>query len=191
MKPNKNILIIAGSAIATIGTAFLLYKQFNFVARIISQARKFVGERELEPNKGFVNQTFQKLMVNLGNWKPGYEWCACFVRMVWMLVLTGNKKVLANKLLSPSSQLTYENFEKDKSGLFSVSQTPKPGSITIWKSYSQPGKGHAGLFIQKLGGRYIFIEGNKGQKVSLTSYSENQMINYSSTMKLRGFIHVK
>lgn len=146
---------------------------------------------EIQPNMGFVNKSFEKIMTALGNWRPGFEWCACFARMVWLSVLSGRKKEIAERLLSPSSQLTYANFAVDKSGLFEVSNKPKPGSIIIWQSVQEPHKGHAGIFISMFGNNYITIEGNKGQKVSVVRYTPEKMLRPSNVLKLRGFINIK
>jgi hypothetical protein len=192
MLNNKNILLLSGSVLASIGTAFLLYRQFGLASRIVMVAKKYIGEREIEPNQGFVNKSFEKIMYQLGQWRPSYEWCACFARLIWLLVLTGRKREIANRLLSPSSQLTFANFAADKSGLFEVSpDKPKPGAIVIWQSRAQPHKGHAGIFITKLGKDFITIEGNQGQKVSICKYSPEKMQNPTQILKLRGFINLK
>ena len=127
------------------------------------------------------------MMGTLGKWQPGFEWCSSFARMIWLMVLKGKQKYIAEKLLSPSTQLTYAGFEKDTSNLFSVSQTPKPGSIVIWRSRKNPAKGHAGIYIAKVSGQHYFIEGNRNNQVSLTKYPNYNKI--SNDLHLRGFIN--
>lgn len=170
---------------------FLMKKLIGVRAKIVKTAKKYIGEKEIEPNMGFINPVFQKVMYDLGNWRPGFEWCASFARMIWLSALDSKKSKVAEKLLSPSSQMTYDAFSKDNSGFFEISSVPKPGAIAIWRSVKEPGKGHAGIFIGKASDKFLFIEGNKGQKVSLTSYTLEKMLNYSSSMKLRGFINLK
>jgi hypothetical protein len=194
MISTRKIAFLTGIGLATAGAswyAFTKIKRFIMTAEIVSTAKKFIGEMEIQPNMGFVNKAFEKIMRELGNWQPGFEWCACFARMVWLTVLTGEKHKIANRLLSPSSQFTYKNFAIDKSGLFEVSNEPKPGALVIWQSVKEPHKGHAGIFIAMLGNQYIVVEGNKGQKVSLVRYTPEKMLKPSNILKLRGFINIK
>jgi hypothetical protein len=192
MIQSKKIFIISGVGIAGVLASWLTYRQFSTIGRIIRVAKKYIGQMEIQPNMGFVNKSFEKIMTTLGQWKPGFEWCACFARMVWLSVLNGRKHEIANRLLSPSSQLTFANFAADKSGFFEVSNKPKPGAIVIWQSVNEPGKGHAGIFISMFAGQYITVEGNTPkQNVGLRKYTPERMLRPSNVLKLRGFINIK
>jgi hypothetical protein len=190
---NKAFLLAAIS-ISSLGAGYFTIKklrQLAIIGKIIRKAKSYIGEREIEPNQGFVSGAFQKIMYDLGQWRPGSEWCASFTRLIWLLSLSGKKKEIAARLLSPSSQLTFANFAVDKSGLFEVSNKPRPGAIIIWQSLTSPAKGHAGIFISMLGANYLTIEGNQKQKVTICSYTPAKMLNPSNAMKLRGFINIK
>lgn len=177
------------TAIAGTGTLVYLMLKNRIGKRIIKVARSFIGNKEVHPNKSFLNAHFQQLMSKYGQWRTGWEWCSSFARMVWMLALKGQHRAIADKLLSPSTQLTYSRFEKDRSGLFLTGQRPKMGSIVIWQSTKEPHKGHAGIYVGKIGGKHVFIEGNRNNQVQFTQYVNYNQI--SKILKLRGFITAK
>ena len=187
-KTNK-ILIASSAGLVSLGAAALFLLRNRIGKRIVKTAKSFLGQKEIHPNKSFLNQAFQNLMYNLGNWRPGWEWCASFARMVWMLSLKDQQKSIASKLLSPSSQQTFIGFAKDNSGLFYVGQQPNPGSIVIWQSTKEPHKGHAGIYVGKIAGQHVFVEGNRNNQVTLTRYGNYHQI--SKILKLRGFITAK
>lgn len=183
----KTRIAIGGTALLLAGTAAFVWYGRTKGARIVRMAKGFIGQKETGTNTGFANPVFQSMMYTLGAWRPGYEWCASFARMVWLVALKGKQRTVAEKLLDPSTQRTYSAFEKDRSGLFSVGQKPKPGSIVIWRSRSKPHKGHAGIYAGKIGGKHYFVEGNSKNAVRLNRYADYK--NYSKDLYLRGFIN--
>ncbi len=188
MNKTSKIAIFSTSIVAA-GIGVFVYMKKRVQLRILRNAKSFLGQKEVHPNQAFLDPNFQNLMYTIGNWRPGFEWCACFARLIWLLSLDEKRKVIANKLLSPSTQQTFANFMNDNSGLFEVSAFPKPGSIVIWQSSKEPAKGHAGIYVGQIPGFHIFIEGNKNNQVSITKYSNYHQI--SKILKLRGFINIK
>jgi len=180
-------IAITGAGIAISGAAVFILLRKITGNKIVRIAKTFVGQRETGNNQGFVSANFEKLMRTLGKWYSGAEWCASFARLVWMLALSGKKRIIADKLMNPSTQQTYDNFSRDTSGLFRVSQKPKTGSVVIWRSRSRPHKGHAGIYIGKMAGKHFFIEGNAKDAVRLMNYVDYK--NISNDLYLRGFIN--
>lgn len=121
-------------------------------------------------------------------WYTGAEWCAFFARLVWLKSLPEKYRTIAKKHLSGSSQQTYVNFANDKSGLFRVSKTPKPGSIVIWQSNTNKAKGHAGIVESVNPLSFTVIEGNRGDAVTRVTYKKTNP-NMQSAV-LRGFINI-
>jgi hypothetical protein len=177
------------------GLAFVLIVIFIFVLskkrNAVSVAKKFLGQEETSPNKGFKDKGFESLMKNAG-WYVGAQWCAFFARLIWLKSLKGKRLEVANKLLSGSSQQTYLNFKNDNSGLFKTSQTPKVGSIVIWQSTKDSARGHAGIVKKVTANGFETIEGNSNTdgspgKVANLVYKTGQ---YPKYLKLRGFINI-
>jgi hypothetical protein len=185
----KQKIAIAGTSTLILSAGIWFWVRTSTGRRIIRIAKGFVGQKEIPDNAGFYNPVFQSMMSMLGAWVPGAEWCASFVRMVWLSVLKGKRKTIAKKLLSPSTQTTFTNFQKDTSGLFTVSSKPKTGSVVIWRARSNPAKGHAGIYVGKIAGKHYFVEGNKGNAVRLTSYTDYS--NPTSNLYFRGFINIR
>ncbi len=186
---DKIKIALTGTALFVSGVTALIWIKAMTGSKIISIAKTFVGQKEIAPNRGFVSAHFENLMRKFGQWWSGAEWCAAFVRMVWLLALNGKQREVAKKLLSASSQQTYVNFANDTSGLFEVSQQPKIGSIAIWQRTTNPAKGHAGIYLGKVNGKHQFIEGNRNNMVALMYYDDYTRI--SNILVLRGFIHWK
>jgi hypothetical protein len=129
--------------------------------KIISIAKSYVGEQEILGNKGFKDAKFQKDMEAIG-WHYGDPWCADLVRLIYLKAYEGTDsgRLLAN-LLSGSALGTYYNIAHD--GTFTVSQTPVPGAIVIFKEGTDPAKftGHAGIVKDVVTGTsFRSIEGN-------------------------------
>jgi len=129
--------------------------------RTIRFAKLFLGMEETGDNQGFYSGKLENLMRSVG-WKPGYQWCAFFMKMVWVNSLPTKKhREKAKKLMTGSTQLTLKNFQNDNSGLFKVVNRPKKGAMVIWRSKSDKSRGHTGLVKKvRLNGNYKTIEGN-------------------------------
>lgn len=129
--------------------------------KIISIAQGYIGEQEILGNKGFKDQQFQKDMEAVG-WSYGDAWCASFAKMVYLKAYQGSDlgRLLAN-LMNPSALGTYYSIAHE--GTFSVSQTPVPGAIVIFKEGVDPTRheGHAGIVKDVVTGvSFRSIEGN-------------------------------
>jgi hypothetical protein len=156
MTNNEKIIL---SIIGLVTISGLGYLYFKPSARIVRNAKKYVGEEETAENSGFKNPKFQEKMESAG-FENGYQWCNIFAKYVWLDSLSGKKKEVAEKLLTPSTQLTFANFKNDTSGYFEVSQEPKKGSLVIWQSKTTPSKGHIGIVTNPAKKFFETIEGN-------------------------------
>lgn len=168
---------------------------------LINVALKYLGEKEIPENKGWVNKTLQKAMELVG-WRRGQHWCAYFMEMVWKeaygmylmhkpennkgtidgihytIMSTENlgkeSKIhkLLSKLCSGNSQKTFRNFEK--SGIFETGSTPALGAAVIWK-YSGSA-GHTAAVVTEVfaDGTFKSVEGNAGNKVSLRFHKADE-----------------
>ncbi len=183
----KTKIAIAGTSALALGAGVFLWIHTSVGRKIIRIAKGFIGQHETGTNTGFVNPVFEQMMKQLGGWYSGAEWCMAFARMVWLIALRGKKRLIASRLLNPSTQQSFVNVQRDNSGLLHISSKPKPGSIIIWRSRNQPSKGHAGIYIGKIAGKYFFIEGNKNDAVRLTQYIDYNVI--SNDLRFRGFIN--
>jgi hypothetical protein len=91
---------------------------------IINEANIWIGEKEIEGNKGFLNDRFQYLMEQVG-WKKGEAWCAYFAELVWKLAYSKYNSLIVDELdvlFSAGAVRTWNNFRKDKG--FECNKTP-------------------------------------------------------------------
>jgi len=159
--------------------------------KISSTARRFLGQEETGSNKAFKSSRFEKLMKSAG-WYSGAQWCAFFAKMVVLKSLSGQKKELAQKLLSGSTQMTWSNFKNDKSGLFKISDKPKKGAVIIWQSLNNSAKGHTGIVSKVTSKGYEVIEGNSnyGGHSGIVKKLSYRFDENPKGLKLKGFIIV-
>ena len=167
--------------------------------RTLRYARKWVGEKEISGNMGFENEKFEKLMREYGDFRDTQAWCMSFAKMVWMQKMGNKYDQLLNKLITPSTQTTWVNFEKDDSGLFELNKEAKPGDIVIWQKYkngTSTWQGHAGI-VKKAGkNNFESIEGNtnaQGGREGIEVAIKERKYNFDTTngLRLKGFIHQK
>jgi len=128
----------------------------------IEIARTYLGKLEVPGNAGFKDPEFEKEMKALGEWQPGYAWCACFAQMVFRKAFP-EKSEAFKKLFDPSTRKTLENF---KAAGYTIFDKPILGSLVIWGLYKD-GKltynGHAGIVSMAINDTtFMSIEGNTG-----------------------------
>ena len=124
---------------------------------IIRGARSHIGERELPNNQGFVNKEFQRLMIEFGGWQPGWAWCMCFARMVW-LRYGGFSAAQVRRLradMHPGVLNAWRAFQAQR---LTVS-LPEPALIAIWR-HGATAFGHAGIVTDVGASSFGCVEGN-------------------------------
>ena len=188
----KHKIPAIATSVAIAGIVTYLSFRNRLGRKITKLAESFLEQKEIPANQGFVDKTFEAKMKTFGKFYRGAEWCSIFTSAVWMMSLPEAKQLIAKKLLSPSTQQTFVNFNSDTSGLFKVSQKPQKGAIVIWRSVNNPSKGHAGIFVEKTRKGYVFIEGNTSDKVTRTIRKNPKEIetNTGSILRLRGYINI-
>lgn len=175
-------------------TALLISIFLYFRYRVRRYAKKFIGEKEIAGNSGFVNTDFQAKMKTVG-WTPGAEWCSYFAKAIWIDKHSALKDKL-NKLMSGSSQQTWDNFVKDTSGKFIIDrEKAKSGDLVIWQKYSggQPTsdyRGHAGIVTRADSQKFDTVEGNTTNMVSEKEHDYSEF-DINNGLRLKGFIRVK
>jgi len=168
---NRNLTVLI--VFSTLIIIILIYAN-SWRNRIVRRARKYIGNEEKAGNSGFVNPKFEEKMKAAG-WSSGAQWCAYFVRLVYLESLHGKYKEAAKNLISGSSQMTWKKFNSDTSGLFEISDKPKRGAIVIWQSKTDTTKGHVGIVNSVINKDYFeTIEGNSNNiNVNLKDYKHN------------------
>jgi len=137
------------------------YIKNKFGDLVTSFAGKWVGVKEIGDNQAFGNDVFQAMMKKVG-WTSSEQWCMYFAKAVHTEVFKDNPTELAkiNKILNGSTQLSYVQAQNDKSGTYTVSDTPKKGDIQIYRN-TLTGKGHAGIVANVNSNNTVStIEGN-------------------------------
>ena len=159
---NKTHIIIGVSSAAVIATSLFLISHYNSAAnKIIRCAAKWVGQKEISENQGWENKQFQNLMKSAG-WWAGADWCNLFVRLVFRTVCKEGSDAYKfwDKALSPATQTTWSNLQT-KSKYHSIIQKPEKGALVIYRSNSDPSKGHIEI-VEKVNsdGSFEVISGN-------------------------------
>jgi len=134
--------------------------------KIIQIAKSYIGEQEILGNKGFKDAQFQKDMEQIG-WNFGDPWCADFAKLCWFKAYNGTRFAAYIGLMTGSALGTYYTMAHDKE--FTVSQTPVPGAIVIFKEGTDPAKhtGHAGIVTERMGNQFKSIEGNTSDSADI------------------------
>jgi hypothetical protein len=128
--------------------------------RILRQSEAFLGQVEVEGNKGFKDAKFEALMKSVG-WKQGDAWCSYFCELVWKQAYGVKSPYwkMIDKLFTPSATATFANFSG--SATFKTGKVPQPGALVVWQ-YGSGWKGHIGICMNKVekNGYFDTIEGN-------------------------------
>ena len=159
-KKIETLLVVGGL------TAFTLYVIYRL--RVVWYAKKWEKVTEVGSDQGFVNQTFQKMMADVG-WVSGHQWCAYFVKAVWLKVYGDNPVI--RSILQSNVYPTWRNAKADTTGTVKVldqpGDKPKPGDIVIW--WAPNGGGHTGIVVSATSKKYgkdgfTTIEGNTNEQ---------------------------
>jgi hypothetical protein len=166
---------------------------------ILEKAQKYIGQKELQNNSGFVDFDFWQKMKNVGH-DRGEAWCALFTELVWKEAYQQYDSTKFNeldKLFSDSATKTFSNF---KANGWDVNRIAESGALIIWQ-YHENGKptwkGHAGI-VKMLENEFIHtIEGNTnagGSREGDQVAEKIRKYNFEPVQKglvLLGFIHPK
>ena len=140
------------------------YIKNKFGDLVSSIAGRWVGVKEIGENQAFGNDVFQAMMKKVG-WKSSDQWCMYFAKAIHTEAFKDNPTEIAkiNKILTGSTQGSYDSAKNDKSGTYTISDTPKKGDIQIFRNIAT-GTGHAGIVTDVNSNNTVFtIEGNTSE----------------------------
>lgn len=142
------------------------YTKNKFGELVSMFASQWVGVEEIGNNQSFANSAFQSMMNQVG-WHSTDQWCMYFAKAIHFNVFKDNptEQAKINKILGGSSQQSYNNAKNDKSGTYTISDTPKIGDIIIFQHKNAPSTGHAGVVVKVNNDNTVTtIEGNTSDK---------------------------
>ncbi len=99
----------------------------------IKFAQDHVGYEEISGNNGFKDKTFDTIMRQVG-FENTWAWCALFAELCWSYPTYDGKWKVFQSLsdnFSANAVRTFENFEKDDSGLFTAFTDKFPEEISL------------------------------------------------------------
>jgi hypothetical protein len=152
-------------------------------------ADKYLGQKEITPNWGFLDKIFDAKMRSVGFYN-GAPWCMFFCKLVWQ------EAGLNVKMISGSSKQTMINATKNENW----HTTPVVGSIVIFRLFNA-GKptnlGHGAIVTEITEDGYITVDGNTSDKngregimVAIRKRHLNQdSWRKKNGLRLMGFIH--
>lgn len=131
------------------------------------EKNNLVNQIEKRGNKGFVDSSFELMMKKVG-WVSGQAWCAYYVKLVFMQMLSFDRDFLVKNITGGAANNFYAiqslNKKGDKRYLAMNSGLPQVGDIFC---QGVSGNGHTGIVIEILGGNKVkTIEGNTNLKGS-------------------------
>lgn len=195
IKENPKLgIVFAISIPVAIGVGTWLY--FRRQNRIVRYAKKFLGQEEIKNNMGFINDEFEEMMRLYGDYDTGNQWCMSFVKAIWLQKFGRKYKVDLDRILTPSTQQSFDNFVNDDSGRYKVSNTPSKGAIVIWRQYNDgvpTYKGHAGIVQRFSDTEFETVEGNTSAIEGIDRVAEkthSYKWNVQNGLRLRGFINI-
>lgn len=172
---------------------------------IAETALKYVGQREILSNKGFIDPDFQSKIKATG-WQKGEAWCAYFGEMVLREAYANDPVLLSEvvKLFSASAVKTWYNFDAsdwktvDANG--KNNRIPVVGAVAIWRTYRNgraQSSGHLGIVTaiddlkrpQTTEGNTNAVGGREGEIVA----NKTRLVDFSvnNGLRLIGFIYPK
>jgi hypothetical protein len=171
--------------------------------KILESAKRYVEQKEIKGNQGFIDKHFEAKMEAVG-FEKGQAWCSYFAELVWCEGYGGYNSVGVmelQKLFSANAVMTYNRLV---SAGYEASQTPEPGDLVVFQSYKQgvPRKvgiwdmGHIGIVSEVNEKTFKAIEGNtnsKGGREGIEVAEKTRRYNFDSNTGLRliGFIKPK
>lgn len=160
------------------------------------EAARYLGQREIKGNQGFVDPKFQAEMSEEGFVK-GYAWCMLFARVVFVNCYPEKTEEL-RKLFVPGVLNTFKNLER---AAYLIGNLPQIDSLVCWRQMrlgKPTGFGHAGI-VSELLPNYSFksVEGNTvtgvpGEREGVMVAENTHKLNMHVTngLEILGFIQI-
>jgi hypothetical protein len=164
------------------------------MSRPSGEARRYIGQKEILGNKGFVDPKFEAEMREEG-FQIGYAWCALFAKIVYINCYPEKEKEL-RKLMVPGVLNTYRNL---RDAAYPIGELPQIDSLVIWaqvKNGKETGFGHAGICSGLIENGFKSIEGNTSDESVREGYIVRENTHKLAEkgrlngLKLKAFIHI-
>ena len=195
----STILAAAGAgSVLAVGSVVMLshLAQSKLERVIIDQARSYLHVKEAGTgnNVGFNDKAFEYKLYRLG-WRPSWDWCAYFVKLV-LLEAFANLRLseqyyFVKRYFTGRTQETWKNFRDHPRKFFELAAEPERGSVALWRNIYNQSKGHTGIVVSRLGGRFRTIEGNRRNDVGYMTRSLKAYTQPEGRLQLLGFIRFK
>jgi len=173
---------------------------------IVATALKYIGEEEIEGNKGFKNPDFEKLMKSVG-WATGEAWCAYAAEAFWTTSARklgmGEFAEEISRIFSAGAVHTWKNFNAEVergNKRFMCLDTPQPSDLVIFQKYKNGEKhwtGHMGIVVDIDGEKYTTVEGNTTrnpqERDGIAVAKKHRTIDFTTKpngLNLLGFVHI-
>lgn len=128
---------------------------------LVEEARKYLGQREVPGNMGFVDPAFEAEMIE-ESWRKTWAWCCVFIRVIAVNAFPEHAAKL-RKLITPSVMQTFRNL---RDAGYAISYTPTVGYICFYQLYKNgkpQGTGHVSVVSKANGELYSDISGNTNE----------------------------
>lgn len=126
------------------------------MTKIKEIALKYVGQKEISGNRGFIEKVFDQKMRSVGFY-TGAAWCGFFAKLVW------HEAQQDTSLLSASSRQLIA--KATKAGNWH--SEPREGAVVVWATFKNGKRqttGHIGIVTDVKGSKYSTVEGNTTDK---------------------------
>ena len=164
MKDNVKIGLMIGGGVAITAIAAILIFGRNAAQKVLSEAKRYVGIREIYNDQGWHDKAFEQKMRKIG-WQVGWQWCACFVQMVMCQVAKGEALKWWQKHLSPSAPACYNNIKAaGKNPYAEIIAKPESGCIVVYSHHIEFCESVSGDNITSISGNSQISTGVQGVK---------------------------
>lgn len=174
-------MIGGGVVVATIATVLLLSRK---TAKWLKEAAKYVGIREIYNDQGWADKSFQQKMSAAG-WKTGMQWCALFVRMVFLQCAKGKALDFFRSKLNASAAGSFDNIKlAGKNDYAEVISKPEVGCLVCYVHHIE--------FCEAINGdKMTVISGNSSLGNGVYGVARSQRSISKPFEQLKGYIRIK
>ncbi len=163
--------------------------------KAVEVALKYVGQKEVAGNMGFVDKDFEAKMKAVG-FEFSHAWCSYSMELVFKEAYPERFKEF-DKLFSASAVKTFENF---RDAGYLIGYVPRVGHLVVWQKYvdgKPTWQGHIGLVTaEKSTWEFSSAEGNTSEKGSregttfLIQPDRKVLKEVTNGLKVIGFIQI-
>lgn len=181
-KVKIGLMIGGGVVLATIAAVLLFSKKS--AGKLIEEAKKYVGQQEIYNDQGFYDKAFEKKMATAG-WAKGLQWCALFVRMVFLQCAKGKALEFFRSKLNASANGSFQNIKAaGKNDYAELIPKPEAGCLVCYVHHIE--------FCESVNGdKMTVISGNSSLGSGKHGVSRTQRTISKPFEELNGYIRIK